>query len=328
MKVFLEIVTHPAFIWSLSFLIVSGLALLIISYFVASRTVYKKTMVRISKETWGREHPSDLAEETVAMYEEGLAWAEQHQDKKVDLHIVNRDGYNLYGEYYDFGSDKCAFILSGRTEALRYGYYFAKPYSELGYSILVIDPRAHGLSDGTYNTMGFEESKDDIEWINYVTEKFNLKTVVLHGICIGAAGGVLALTSENAPSVVKGIVTEGMFANFYESFKNHLIERKKPVFIMMDLVNNQAKKHTGYSMKYGPINVIDKLDRPIMMLQSKEDIYSTPEFAQKLYEKAGSKDKELVLFEKGKHSMLRLVNTELYDKKVKEFASKIAEQNK
>ncbi len=324
MSKFIEVITHPAFLWSVGSFLAMGLSFWVVAYVIASRIVYKKTMIRPSTEAWGRDKPSDTEDvNTVTMFNEGMAWAKENAHRKVDLHIVN-NGFNLYGEYYDFGSDKCAFILSGRTEALSYGYYFARPYSDCGYNILVVDPRAHGKSDGIYNTMGFEESKDDIAWVNYITERFNLKTVIFHGICIGAAGGILALTSENAPSVVKGIVCEGMFANFYESFKNHLIERKKPVFIMMDLINGQAKKHTGYSMKYGPINCIDKLDRPLLMLHSKEDMYSTPPFAEKLYEKAGSQDKKLVWFEKGRHSMLRITDTERYDLEVKEFANKIA----
>jgi alpha-beta hydrolase superfamily lysophospholipase len=252
------------------------------------------------------------------MYKTGIAWAEENAKYKHDVHI-ERDGVNLYGEFYDFGSDKCAFIMSGRTEALKYSYYFAIPYAKNGYNVLVVDPRAHGLSDGEFNTVGFEESKDAIAWINHIVTNFNVKSVVMHGICIGAAGSVIASTSKDAPSVIKGLVVEGMFCNFAESVKNHLIERKKPVFIMLDLINNQMKKHTGYSMKIGPIDYVDKLDKPLLMLHSKEDKYSTPKKAVELYEKAGSKDKKLVWFEKGDHSMLRITDTEKYDNEITEF---------
>ena len=79
------------------------------------------------------------------------------------------------------------------------------------------------------------------------------------------------------------------------------------------------KKYTGHSMKKGPIDFIDKLDRPLLMLHSKEDSYSTPLNAQKLYDKAGTPNKKLVWFEKGKHSMLRVTNTEKYDGEIEEF---------
>ncbi len=313
---------NPIILWILGGLLAVGLIIFITSYFVASRMVYIKTLKRPSKEAWSRDVPSEIDEQTVEMYNQGGIWAEKYAKYKHDLHIV-RDGFNLYGEYYDFGSDKCVFILSGRTEALKYGYYFTKPYFEHGYSVLVIDPRAHGLSDGEFNTVGFEESKDAIAWLNHIKEKFNVKKVILHGNCIGAAGSILASTSKDCPDIVKGVVTEGMFINFAESVKNHLIERRKPVFIMLGLIDRQMKKYTGHSMKVGPINYIDKLDKPLLMLHSKEDIYSTPERAEELFKKAGSKDKQIVWFDKGAHSMLRITDTDRYDSAIASFIEKL-----
>jgi esterase/lipase len=215
-------------------------------------------------------------------------------------------------------------ILSGRTEGLRYGYYFAIPYAKNGCNILVIDPRAHGLSDGEFNTVGFEESLDDIEWVKFLHKECGVKEVVFHGICIGAAGGMYALTSEKCPDCVVGMTTEGMFPCFAESMKNHLIEKKKPVKLFFPFIDAWMKKYTGHSMKKGPIHVIDKLQKPLLMLHSKEDIYSTPEYAQKLYDLAGSKEKKLVWFEKGKHSMLRISDTEKYDCAIAEFLQKLS----
>ena len=266
--------------------------------------------------------PTDLEPEAKEMYLTGLRWHEENSDKMREV-SVERDGFKLYGEYYDFGSDSCAVILSGRTESLRYGYYFAIPYAKCGMNILVFDPRAHGKSDGEFNTVGFEESLDDLVWLDLLTRELGNKKIILHGICIGAAGGILAITSGKCPSSVAGIVTEGMFKNFSESVKNHLIERKKPVFIMLDLIDMQMKRYTGHSMKKGPYDVIDTMTLPLLMLHSKEDIYSTPENAEKLFNKCQSENKKLVWFEHGRHSMLRITDTELYDSSITSFVNSI-----
>ena len=314
----LKIITHPIFLWVIGINLALGLLLWITTYIVASYCVYTSTLRKDNKAKWGRELPEVLEPEAKRMYEIGAEWSKKNAKFKHDVHIVN-NGLNLYGEYYDFGYERCAMILSGRTESLVYGYYFAIPYSECNCNILVVDPRAHGLSDGEFNTVGFEESKDAIAWVNFLVKEYGVKSVIFHGICIGAAGGMLALTSGNCPDCVEAIVTEGMFPNFSESVKNHLIERKKPVFLMLGLVDMWKKHYTGHSMKFGPINVIEKLDRPLLMLHSKEDAYSTPENAQKLYDLAGSKSKELVWFEHGRHSMLRITDTERYDRSIKDF---------
>ena len=99
------------------------------------------------------------------MFNEGIAWANQYNNHRIPLEIEN-DGLKLKGEYLDFRSKKCAVILQGRTESLLYSYYFAKPYAEMGYNILVVDLRAHGLSDGKYQTGGIKESDDIVKWVN------------------------------------------------------------------------------------------------------------------------------------------------------------------
>lgn len=290
---------------------------ILLSMVVASYCIYRATLCRTKKEKWGRLEEA-IEPSQKDMYAEGLAWGAKNKEYMNPVHIQNK-GLNLYGEYYDFGCDRCVMILSGRTESLRYGYYFAIPYSEIGFNVLVVDPRAHGESDGEFNTVGFEESTDDIAWVKFLQDEYNINTVIFHGICIGAAGGMFAITSENCPDNVKGIVTEGMFANFGISMKNHLIERKKPVKLTFAMIDFWMKHYTGHSMKKGPIDVIHKLDKPLLMIHSKKDKYSTPEYAQKLFDTCPSKNKRISWHERGDHSMLRPTDTELYDSAIKSF---------
>lgn len=316
----LDIITHPIFIWIVVILLASGLFMMILTYVIASYLVYTKTLSRVSKEVWSRDIPSSLEPQSVEMYNIGLKWSKDNIEYKKDVHIVS-EGLNLYGEYYDFGKKTCVVILSGRTECLKYGYFFAIPYAAKC-NVLVLDPRAHGLSDGKYNTIGFEESKDIANWVKYIHNEYNIDSFIFHGICIGAAGGIFAITLRNCPYVT-AIITEGMFPRFYESMKNNLIEKKKPVFIFIDLINFWMKHYTKHSMKFGPLDVIDKLDVPLLMLHSKKDLYSRPDFAEKLFDKAGSFIKELVWFDEGKHSMVRINNMEKYDKSINDFLDKI-----
>ena len=315
----------PTFVWIiLACLAVSGILMWPLTLFVASKCVYNSTLRRTDPDKWGRAPSAPDDPPSMEMDAMGMEWAEANRHAMKEVHTV-RDGVNLYGEYYDFGHKRVVMILSGRTESLRYGYYFAIPYAGAGWNILVVDPRAHGRSDGEFNTVGFEESRDDIAWVKHRRDCHGVEQVVFHGICIGAAGGMLALTSGDCPDTVCGIVTEGMFPNFGESMKNHLIERKKPVKTFYPFINMWMKHYTGHSMSYGPINVIHKLNVPLLMLHSKEDNYSTPFYAQKLYDAAGTAEKRLVWFEHGRHSMLRITDTELYDTSVTEFVGQLNE---
>lgn len=315
----LSVHTNMVVVGIVLFLALSVLVMLVCGL-IASHCVYNGVLRRKSKEKWGRE-PSALTPQHLEMDAVGMAWHKENLAYKNDVHIVHK-GLNLYGEYYDFGKDKCVVLLSGRTESLRYGYYFMKPYQEAGFNALVIDPRAHGLSDGEFNTVGFEESGDVIAWVNFIKDTYNVSSFVFHGICIGAAGSVLALTSDACPKEVKAVVVEGMFSTFGESMKNNLRERKKPVFMIFDMIDMWMKHYTGHSMKKGPIDVIHKIQKPILMIHSKEDTYSVPEIAQKMYDAIPAEGKMITWFDHGRHSMLRITDTERYDAAIGEFLSR------
>lgn len=314
--------TEQQILWLVIGFLLFSLSFYLFTVIFAANRIFHGTLVRKNKEQWGRTI-SLVNDLTLRMDAEGQEWQQEHAAYKIDVHIV-RDGCNLYGEYYRMGGDKAVIILSGRTESLRYGYYFARPYSKAGYNVLVIDPRAHGLSDGRYNTLGFEESIDALAWTRLLQEQYGVNTVVFHGICIGAAGGMLAITSPDCPACVKGLVTEGMFVNFRESMKNHLIERKRLMFPVLPCIDFWFKRHTGHSMAKGPVDVIGRMDKPLLMLQGQMDRYSTPHNAARLYELCPSAQKEIVYFDTGDHSMLRVTDTAKYDGAVTAFLERLS----
>ena len=283
----------------------------VISFFIVAFILFTIMMKRTKKEKWSRTCSNEeLAQRE--MYDIGMRWYERNKEYKKEVHIVN-EGMNLYGEYYDFGYRRAVIVVPGRTESLRYGYYFAKPYVENGYNLLVIDQRAHGESDGRYNTVGFDEHRDLIAWAEYIHTHHEVESIVLHGICIGASCSLFAMTAPTCPDYIVAMVAEGMYPTFYESFKNHMIALKKPTFPYMGLINMWMKVHTGYSMKYGPVHVINQYHKPLLMIHSKEDLYSLPDAAQKMYDVSPADNKRLVWFEHGEHSQLRYADAEAYD---------------
>lgn len=301
------------------FLIVSGLVAMLVITYPISKNVYKEQLVKTSPDKWMRVCSAPDNEEQLEMWNIGLEWGEKNKDSVEEVHIEN-DSLNLYGEYYDFGSNKCVIVLPGRCECLQYSYYFAKPYQESNMNVLVIDSRCHGKSDGKYSTIGVGEARDLKAWMRFMEKEKGIKSFWLHGICIGSAAALLAVTSDDCTKNIGGIVLEGCFINFRESFKQHMVEKKKPIFPVLDLVMMHIRRHTKTDvMKSSPIKVIDKIHYPILFLFGKKDIFSLPEKSKILFEKCSSDKKKIVWFDKGGHSHLRINNTEKYDNAIKEF---------
>lgn len=302
-------------------LIVGGFAAMFIYTYPISKRVYFEQLVRTSPEKWGRVCSAPDNEEQLAMWNAGVEWAQGFKDNIKEVKISN-DGFDLYGEYFDFGSDRCVIIVPGRCECLMYSYFFAAPYQKAGLNVLVIDTRCHGKSDGKYNTIGVKESRDVLAWIKYISEEFGNKEIYIHGICIGTSSGIFAMTSKNCPSCVKGLVTEGCFVSFRETFKRHMMADKRPLFPVLDTVMLLINKHTGtnvYTQK--PIREIRKLkpEYRMLFLYGQKDIFSIPKKSSQLFAACSAQDKKIVWFDKGGHSHLRINNTEKYDDAIIEF---------
>ncbi len=284
---------------------------------IIASIIFRELLVRTNKKKWSRDCSWD-DEEQKRMFAEGELWGEENKEfqKRVS---VKSDGFTLVGEYFDFGYDKAVIIVPGRMETCVYSYYFASPYKQAGYNVLAIDNRSHGLSEGRYNTVGIKEYKDLLCWAKFLHDEQNIKKAWFHGICIGAATCLYAFTSEKAPDYFEGLTTDGMYLHFGDMLERRIVERKHNPHPCVEIVMAFIKLVSGKNpAKDGPIHRIDKMNKPILFIYSKMDVYSPESAVMKLYEKCGSA-KRIEWFEKGIHSHVRINDEERYDEVIKNF---------
>lgn len=285
---------------------------------VLSYILYSVLLVRTKPGKWGRECSIPDDAEYKRMFDIGIDWDAKYGGCKHEVSVTS-DGLRLVGEYFDFGSDKAVIIIPGRMESLLYSYFFAEPYRRAGYNVLVIDNRSHGLSEGRYSCLGYKEYRDLIAWSRYLHDTEHVGSVVLHGICIGSSGALFALTSPECPDYLDGMVAEGMYTSFSESFKNHMIEMKKPLFPIFYVTMWIIRIFSGADVVHdGPFKRIRALKKPILFLHSREDIYSLPVKAEALYADCHA-PKELVWFPTGAHSRIRINHMQQYDDAIAVF---------
>ncbi|MCL2804573.1 MAG: alpha/beta hydrolase [Treponema sp.] len=264
----------------------------------------------------------------ISMFSEGVSWSQKFKDKTEQLNIKN-DGLNLYGEYINFGFDKCAVILQGRSESLLYSYYFADVYAKNEHNILVVDVRSHGLSDGKYQTGGIKESDDLILWIKLINERFNITNFTVHGICIGGATAVYAYSKfkNEGCGFVKRIVTDGLYKNYYEFFKAHSKALKAPMLPVVYtatlaaffLIFIFAKVRP---FKESPLKCMKDIDIPILFICGLLDKFSIKPNSEELFEACASQFKEICFFPKGRHSYVRASQRAEYDELIAKFLQK------
>ena len=315
--------TILAIVFGAFILINDVIAPLIIACFVG-RNLFKKHLIRPGKNGWPRECSDPTNYEQMVMWKTGLDWAKENVQYKNEVEITSA-GYHLVGEYYDFGFKRAVIIIPGRTETVFYSYYYAQGFKNAGYNVLCIDKRAHGLSEGEYEDGGKYSHVDIHAWARLLEERFQMHDVTLHGICIGSSQCIYAASSPACPENITRVITDGMFATFGESFKEHMAEQKRQIFPTLQMTMLWGKKYTKVNhLVEGPIKEIGKLKKPILMIYTKMDRYSTESQAKRLYEKCGSEEKELRYFPYGCHSHVRLNNTEGYDALLKEWGDRFS----
>ena len=305
--------------------ILLGVALIsaIVLPFVVAYIVYSKTLMRGKSGTWGREHcsePGCVPLET--MWVRGLEWQAKNKTFIKELTIQSKDGLKLVGEWFDYGFDKTVIILPGRREVLIYSYYYANPYKECGVNVLVIDQRAHGLSEGKYSTGGIKEAEDVSLWMKYLHDELHQKEIFLHGICVGTCCSTIVATKYKT-DYLKAVILDSAFISYKEIYKNHYIEGGHKLFPVFYQIWMWFSFFTKCNINdSNPEKYMPKFDLPVLFLWGTKDVYCLPEKSQVLFEKCASKQKQLEWFEGAEHSRVRLFNEEHYDGLIKDFLAR------
>ena len=96
-------------------LVLGGIVSMLVVTLPIGRKVYQSQLVRTSPDKWGRVCSAPDDEEQLQMWNAGIEWAEPRKQYVREVSIVN-EGLTLWGEYFDFGHDRCVIILPGRCE--------------------------------------------------------------------------------------------------------------------------------------------------------------------------------------------------------------------
>lgn len=124
--------------------------------------------------------------------------------------IQSRDGLRLSGRYYAGrpGAPLMIFFHGYRSTAIRDGSGGFQLCLRRGFSVLMVDQRAHGDSQGDTITFGIRERYDCLDWARAAVERFGPETeILLLGVSMGAAT-VLMAAGLPLPHQVKGIIAD------------------------------------------------------------------------------------------------------------------------
>jgi pimeloyl-ACP methyl ester carboxylesterase len=236
--------------------------------------------------------------------------------KKKSINIKSYDGLKLHSELISHKNEKGIIILAHGYRSTKERDLYASLYNyyNMGYSLLLIDQRGCGLSEGKYITFGYYESKDIDKWVDYIYKHHKTK-IILAGISLGASS-VLMVNNRH----VSCIISDSAYSNAYNEVKyciNHYFHL--PGFIFMPMLCFYTRIFAKFSLKKcDTIKNIKNLNIPILFIHGLDDDFVPYKSSIDNYNHYNGK-KDILLIKGATHGMGYLVDSKSYLNKIKHF---------
>lgn len=246
---------------------------------------------------------------------ESKTWFKNSNYKEV--YIKSFDKKKLHAYEIKNKLNTWVIIVHGYTnnalEMLDVAYNFYKK----GYSILLIDQRAHGKSDGVYSTHGFYERKDMLSWIDYINKKKKTK-IILYGISMGGTV-IMRTVGEKLPNNVICAIEDCGFISNYDQFYNQLKYLKflpKPIISSFNIFSSIFFGFNIYKFKPEEILMNGKI--PFMFIHGSSDKLVPPKNAYDAYQLYKGK-KKLLIIDGAKHMKSSIQDSKKYYNEIFSF---------
>jgi len=286
---------------------------------------FRRTMIRSNAKTdrtikmagtdWNQ-HMAFIQERKEAMLKE----------KHSDEWIVSKDGLKLHATWFPQGDCKKVVIcFHGYTSQGMKDYIgLSGYYLNQGYSMLLVDERSHGESEGTYIGFGCLDRQDARKWIDWVIQKCGEDIeILLHGTSMGAAT-VLMTSSLEIPTQVKGIVSDCAFTSPKEVF-THVLKSMYhmpafPTILLSDLLN---RKLSGYGLdECNAAREVKNAKVPILFIHGSADTFVPCSMCEEIYKNCASPKKKLII-EGAAHAECYYKDTDAYEQALTQFIGEL-----
>jgi len=213
--------------------IVGGLAAL---YLLIGLVFFELTFRRFRSQSNPMKNITNATDRLLAPYrdliDEGTEWLVTHPAE--DVEITSRDGLRLRGRLYENPDTRAVLVACHgyRSNGMRDFASACRYYGEHGMSILLIDERACGRSEGKYITFGVLECDDARDWCAFAEKRFPGVPLVLAGISMG--GAAVLMTADELPDSVAAILADCGFSSAWDELRwaaRRYIGRAAEIFV-------------------------------------------------------------------------------------------------
>lgn len=238
-----------------------------------------------------------------------------------DLYIDSFDNLKLHALFINNSTNKTIICVHGyKAKDGLYDFGMsAKFLNSLGYNLLFVDNRAHGLSQGKYIGFGVLDSIDVNSWVDYLVTNMNQETIILYGMSMGAA---TVMNAQN--NKVKAIIADCGFASGYDEVVYQIKKMYHlPAFPLVPISNILLKLLAKYSLKDKEAYIsIKNYHNNLLIIHGGKDRFVPTSDAYKIFDNATC-HKKILIVPGASHAKSYLKDTKLYEETFKEFLDEI-----
>ena len=232
-----------------------------------------------------------------------------------EVTITSFDGLKLYARYYPNPDAKRAILCAHGYRSTAIGDFYASfehLYKEA--SLLLIDERSCGKSEGSYSSFGALEKKDVQLWAEWLDKRVRHKLpLYLYGISMGAATVLLASVLK-LPENVKGVLADCGYTSgndiLHDVFKDSYKVKPRLMTKVLDL----------YAGRLGHFHLKDcdvrrallNAKLPVRFMHGLDDDFVFPRNTQRNYDACSVEDKDILWVEGAGHACAAVCGGERY----------------
>jgi fermentation-respiration switch protein FrsA (DUF1100 family) len=194
----------------------------------------------------------------------------------------------------------------------------------IGYNALLFDERHHGQSGGGVTSLGYFERLDVLAAVKYSIENRKAeRPIILWGVSMGAVASLLA--AAESPDVA-AVISDSAFLSLADTVRHHW---KLFIHLPGFPITEEVIHGIGWRGGFPPDAVdsevaVDRIgNRPILFVAVDGDRRMPPDIAQKLYARAQSPLKKIVVLPGTRHGEGFNQARKQYQQAVEEFLSQV-----
>lgn len=248
--------------------------------------------------------------------QDNLKWLEDYGYERH--YIISDSGYKLTGYLLKAEGESKTYLFGAhgyRSYGKKEFCGVAQYYIKRGINVFIPDHVASGESEGTYCTFGYNEVRDCMKWLSYMTANFGKDiSIILHGVSMGCATVTMMSGRDDLPDNVKAVVADCGFTTAKALFEYKLKDLGVPPYRLIESVDRVHKKRQGFSFDdLKPVEAVKNARVPMLFIHGAEDKLVPCFMVKELYEACGSEYKDLLIVEGADHAQSYKVDKEQFE---------------